>query len=33
MPFTHKDGQGKKHDTASPLLLKEYANKNWSRRW
>jgi len=37
MPFTDKYGhltkafQKEKHDTASQLL-KEYANKNWSRR-
>ena len=24
--------QKEKHDTASQLLLKEYANRNWSRR-
>jgi len=38
MPFTDKDGhltkafQKEKHDTASKLL-KECANRNWSRRW
>jgi len=38
MPFTDKDGhltkafQKEKHDTASQLL-KEYASRNWSRRW
>jgi len=37
MPFTNKDGhltkafQQEKHDTACQLL-KENANKNWSRR-
>jgi len=37
MPFTDKDGhltkafQKEKHDTASQLL-KEYANRSWSRR-
>jgi len=37
MPFTDKDGhltkafQNEKHDIASQLL-KEYANRNWSRR-
>jgi len=37
MPFTHKDRhlikdfQKEKHDTARQLL-KEYANRNWSRR-
>jgi len=37
MSFTGKDGhltkafQKEKHDTASQLL-KEYANRNWSRR-
>jgi len=37
MPFTDKGGrltiafQKEKHDTASQLL-KEYANRNWSRR-
>jgi len=37
MPFTDKDGhltkdfQKEKHHTASQLL-KEYANRNWSRR-
>jgi len=38
MLFTDKDGhltkavQKEKHDTASKLL-KECANRNWSRRW
>jgi len=38
MPFTDKNGhltkasQKEKHVTASQLL-KEYANRNWSRRW
>jgi len=37
MPFTNKDGrlikafQKEKHDTAGKLL-KEFANRNWSRR-
>jgi len=37
MPFTDEDGhlttvfQNEKHDTARQLL-KEYANRNWSRR-
>jgi len=36
MPFADKDGltrafQKEKHDTTSQLL-KEYANRNWSRR-
>jgi len=37
MPFTDKDGhltaafQKEKHDTVSHLL-KEYVNRNWSRR-
>ena len=29
--FNKSVSNGKKHDTASPLL-KEYANSNWSRR-